>query len=242
MYNGCFITGTDTDIGKTVITAALFRAGLLQGLKVAAVKPVQTGVPAFNTLTAAEDAAVYKSAIADQVPPLTDVRIEVFYRFSIPCSPHLSARLEGKEIRVEEILNEIEKLQQDGYFALLEPAGGLYVPLNDNDANLDLIQQTLLPVLLVFANRIGCINHVLLSLSELCRRNIPVIGLISNCITEQSASGDFDVIRKDNIAVIEKFSGVPVLAEVPFFEKKDIAAWNTAAKILAPVWERMNDH
>jgi len=287
-YSGCFITGTDTDIGKTFITAPLFRAGLLQGRKVAAIKSVQTGVPAFDTPDIAEDAAVYRNATVENAivenvtvenatvenvtvenaavenvtvenvtteqvsPPIDapiDTNIVTLYRFSMPCSPHLAARLEGKEISIKEILNEIKSIQRKGYFTLIEPPGGLYVPLNENETNLDLIQQTHLPVLLVFANRVGCINHVLLSLSELRRRNIPVLGLISN-ETVHTAAPEYDIIRKDNIATLENISGIEVLAAIPFFEKKDekknekkseknTDTWNAAAEILASVWEKL---
>jgi adenosylmethionine-8-amino-7-oxononanoate aminotransferase len=255
MYSGCFITGTDTSIGKTFITAALFRAGLMYGgsqkRKVAAFKPVQTGVPANDFSTASEDAVVYLNAAADIES--TDGMVKTLYRYSAPCSPHLAASLDSKRIGTEKISTakitaEIMLLQQSGYFVLVEPAGGLYVPLNENETVLDLIQQAQtqrlrLPVILVFANRIGCINHVLLSLSELRRRNISVLGLISNENENNSpdrkeAGFDPETIRKDNIATIEKFGGVSVITEMPFFGKNDTDTWNEAAKILLPVWEK----
>lgn len=155
-----FITGTDTGVGKTVVSAIL-----QAGLGYAYWKPVQSG------LEEAGDTEVVRS--------LTGLPAAFFlpeaYRLQLPASPHISAAAEGLKI-------DMEKLVLPDYQGplLVEGAGGLMVPLNDTSLMLDLIKRFELPVLLVSRSTLGTINHTLLSLEALRSRQIEVLGVIVN--------------------------------------------------------------
>lgn len=218
-----FVTGTDTDVGKTVVTAALYRAALLEEIEAAVIKPVQTGVK--NGV--APDIQVYNAAVNDLVQKESP---KIFEGFFTPCSPHLAALLENRRITVRKLVEQIRI--EPNRLTILEGAGGLFVPLNETETMLDLIRESGFPVLLVFENRVGCINHVLLSLRELERQEIPVLGLVSNTLRKQSS----DEIETDNIETITKMSGVRVLARLPWISEFDLDAWNRLAVVVKPVF------
>ncbi|MFT3959648.1 MAG: dethiobiotin synthase [Desulfovibrio sp.] len=139
---GLFVAGSGTDVGKTVVTAALLRALLLAGINVQAVKPVQTGVAPEQAATAPlADARVYAAAVAGlpqsaSMPPATALRC-----FSLPASPHLAAAREGARLTCAALRNDIVCHSRAGTadMLLLEGAGGLRVPLNEREDMLDLM-------------------------------------------------------------------------------------------------------
>lgn len=160
MNKGVFVTGIDTEIGKTVVSAIL-----RQALSADYWKPVQSGdldhtdSDKIREWTQVENAIIHPES----------------YRLNTPMSPHASAAVDGVEIRLSEI-----RLPSTDNFLVAEGAGGLMVPLNDRECIIDLIQILGLPVVLVSRHYLGSINHTLLSLEALRRRSIPVAGLIFN--------------------------------------------------------------
>ena len=149
-----FVSGSGTDVGKTVVTAALLRALRLAGVAAQAVKPVQTGVRAGDEYAAPQaDAPVYAAAVSDltSLPELAPAA--VLRCFSLPASPHLAAAREGERLEAAElartILKHWESLDGAADILLLEGAGGLCVPLNEREDMLDLMAALDLPVLLV---------------------------------------------------------------------------------------------
>lgn len=193
--NGFFITGTDTGVGKTVISAALMIA-LRRQEKVCYWKPIQTGIEADNdTLTVSLLANCREEEIHD-----------VGFRLERPLSPHLSAKLSGTEITVEKTLQFI-KDQEAGKFWIVEGAGGVLVPLNNTEMITDLMKALRLPVILVARSGLGTINHTLLTLEALRSRDLKILGVILN--------GE---PNRENCQAIKHFGKVKVLAEVPRFE------------------------
>ncbi len=269
--NGVFITGIDTDVGKTVITAGLLRSFLCLEAdrtkrtaasaateshtlpQAVAFKPIQTGCTrnADGTLSA-PDADFYSKVVAD-LPAAHPVVAPVLFPFAIPCSPHLAAAREGTRIDPAKIIQAVEKLQQAGLFPLIEGAGGLYVPINEQSSMLDLMADLGLPVILVAANRLGVINHVLLSLNALQSRGVAVAGIIMNhpAHIEMSMedSEHNDLILRDNIATIRKLSQVPVFEEIPHLHhinsleedgsEKQKTNWRQLAQLLSCVAETL---
>lgn len=180
LARGFFITGTDTDVGKTVITAALLRAlsqALCpQGLPVQAVKAVQTGVDCAATQG---DAARYADAVADLALPMQPLPAATLRMFALAASPHLAARAQGQELDLQSLVDDIAVLYAANKACLLvEGAGGLHVPLNDSEDMLDLMQRLELPVIVVAANRLGVLNHALLSVAALEARNVQVAAVV----------------------------------------------------------------
>ncbi|MCR9102843.1 MAG: dethiobiotin synthase [bacterium] len=177
---GIFVTGIGTEVGKTVISALLVRA-----LKADYWKPVQSG-DLHNTDTMKVTA--WAGAAAGQIHPER-------YRLNLPMSPHASAADDGVQIRLEDF-----ELPQTDNFLVAEGAGGLHVPLNDQDCVIDLIQQLGLPVVLVSRHYLGSINHTLLSVEALRHRNIPIAGLVFNGDPHPSTE-----------SIIEKMTGIQPL-------------------------------
>ncbi len=156
MVKGYFVTGTDTGVGKTVISAALTLS-----LKGTYWKPIQAGLePCTDT---------------EWVKTMTGCAfLPEAYRLKAPLSPHAAAKLEGISISLSKIiLPPLEPI-------IVEGAGGILVPLNEKDLMIDLIEQLNLPVLIVARSALGTLNHTLLTLSGLRSRQIPVAGVILN--------------------------------------------------------------
>lgn len=219
---GLFISGTDTDVGKTMITAGLLRALLERApaaLRATACKPVQTGCFSdVNGTLRAPDAELYSRAVRGLNPVHRAVADPVFL-FSRPCSPHLAAASEQTRINGESIVQAVEQLRDEGLFPLVEGAGGLYVPLNESRTMLDLMADLGLPVLLVTANRLGAINHVLLSLRALQSQGLRVAGIVFNSpspVLEEDETTA--LLLRDNIETVRRLSGLPagaLILEIP---------------------------
>lgn len=173
-----WVVGTDTDVGKTMVTAALMRHFQTKGNKVIPYKPVQTGVVEENNQTYNSDTTFYQS-ISEQALIKEHVNS---YSLKEPASPHYAAMLEGVEIDKDIILRHINWLKTMYDIVICEGAGGLYVPLEERGTYvyLDLIQESQLPVVIVTRTTLGTINHTLLSLEALRMRGIPIAGIVFN--------------------------------------------------------------
>lgn len=194
-----YVTGIGTEVGKTVTSALLCRA-----LNAAYWKPIQAG-----DLANSDSIKVQKWAqLEDQ-----DVFPEA-HRLQTPASPHYAAAQDGLCIYVSQI-----NLPLTTKPLIVEGAGGLLVPLNEQETNLDLVEHLGIPVLLVARNYLGSINHTLLSLRLLKARNIPLAGLIY--------SGDNYL---DNIEIISQHSGVAPLIQIPEIATVDAAIINDLAQ------------
>lgn len=170
------IIGIDTDTGKTLITGLLARSAMKHDRAVATMKPVQTGCQATS-----DDIAEHRRIMGIGLQ-LYDIRgLSCPYVFKKPCSPALAAKLEGDEIELSVIGKALEELENQFDLVLVEGAGGLMVPLNSRETFLDLVLSLNLPVILVTNNRLGSINHTLLSLNVLKQNNVNVLGLVYNC-------------------------------------------------------------
>lgn len=227
-----FVTGTDTDAGKTAVTAGLLLALSRLGTEAFAVKPVQTGCTEKGGVPEAPDVAAWRAAGG---------RGEALFSFRVPCSPHLAARLEGARLEVSTLARACRECLSPGRVTLFEGAGGLYVPLNEEESMLDLMRELHLPVLLVVGNRLGCLNHALLSLDALDMAGLPVAGMVL-CRTTPPSLADAGtspeaeaLILGDNAARLAeegKKRGVPLLADIPYdasFSPADAACMDALA-------------
>jgi dethiobiotin synthetase len=169
------VVGIDTDIGKTVATGLIARSCKVHGINAITMKAVQTGCQGIS-----EDIVRHRQLMSVQ---LLDIDLEgktCPYLFAVPCSPHLAARLENRCIDCAEIRSQATRLAADFEVVLLEAAGGLFVPLNDETMFIDFVEQEKYPVILVTSNRLGSINHTLSALELLSSRNIEVAGVVYN--------------------------------------------------------------
>ncbi|NLV24106.1 MAG: dethiobiotin synthase [Deltaproteobacteria bacterium] len=208
---GFFITGTGTGVGKSVVMAALLRRLARRG-RVLGVKPVQTGCEEIRGEWFAPDPELWKMALAD-VMPMPDLFCPC--RLAAPCSPHLAARLAGIDIDLESLAEEIGRRSEGGDFVLVEGAGGLLVPIRGDKTMLDLAGRLGLPLLLVADNRLGVINHTLLSLAAIRGAGLPLSGVILNNTTP-AADNMERLIRNDNRETIRSLGQVAIVAEMPY--------------------------
>jgi dethiobiotin synthetase len=174
--NGVFIAGTGTDVGKTVVTRALARALTRRGLRIAAVKPVESGIARRPGEKHPTDAAALRAA-ANSIASDDDV---CAYLLDDPVSPHLAAARQGVRIDHARIEALLERASAAHDLVLVEAAGGLLVPLSDELLYADLIAETGLPLLVVAPNALGAISATLLTLEAARARCIEVLGVVLN--------------------------------------------------------------
>lgn len=178
-----FVTGIGTGVGKTVVATVLAEA-----LHADYWKPIQTGDAEGN------DSDLVKSLLHDG-----NIKVHTeAYRFAFPSSPHYAAQLESTAIDIQRIL-----IPQTQHKLVIEGAGGLFVPLNEKETMADLVTLLNAPIILVVNNYLGSINHTLLTLEAIQRRNMRIAGIIFN--------GDNYL---DNEEIIQKFTTVPVIGKV----------------------------
>ena len=183
-----FVSGIDTDIGKTVATGMLAKQLLQQGKSVITQKPVQTGCQDI-----AEDIAVHRKIMGIPMQEVDKQGLTMPEIFGYPASPHLAARLDGRALDLDKIRTSTQELATQYEIVLVEGAGGLMVPLTENLLTIDYIRQQGYPVILVTSGRLGSINHTLLSFSALKQYGISLYSLIFNHIhdsKDETIAGD----------------------------------------------------
>ncbi|MCG8343197.1 MAG: dethiobiotin synthase [Chlorobiales bacterium] len=191
------ITGIDTGVGKTVATGLLARALLKAGRKVTTQKPVETGGSGVSA-----DILRHREIMGMTLQDVDRDGTTCSYLFGHPASPHLAAALEKKRIDVSVIDRATSRLQAEYDIVLMEGAGGLLVPLNEELLFADYLQERAYPLVLVASSRLGSINHTLLSLEACRKRGLQLNGLLYNF-----AGGSDKVIARDTLRVLRKAPG-----------------------------------
>jgi len=214
----CFVTGTDTEVGKTRISAALLHWCAQQGWRSAGLKPVAAGTELIHGQRANEDVRTLRAAAS---LPLSDAEICPF-QFEAACAPHIAARLEGRAIERGVILQAARDLAARADALVVEGVGGFCVPLGPDWDTADLAQDLGLPVVLVVGLRLGCINHALLTAEAVRARGLRLAGWIGNAIDARMPW------REDNMAYLRerlaRQHGAPCLGLVPWLPSTDAAA------------------
>ncbi len=172
---GIFITGTDTDVGKTYIACKLARQLTSEGLKVIPKKPIESGCQNKDGELIPADASALKLAGAYD-GDLSDV---CAYRFEAPLSPVRAAGMKNQRITIKQLEHACQH-NTDAGFALIEGAGGFYSPLATDGLNADLAKALQLPVLLVANDRLGCINQILLTAEAISNRGLKLAAVVLN--------------------------------------------------------------
>lgn len=210
-----FVTGTDTDVGKTTIAAGLLRAARLAGLSTAAVKPVASGCEAGADGLRNSDAL---ALLAECSLPLSYAAVNPF-AFAPAIAPHLAAREAGVELKVEALAVAVQAvLARQADFTLVEGAGGWRVPLGEQATLADLPVALDLPVILVVGVRLGCINHALLTAEAITRDGLRLAGWVANVLDPQTSRLD------DNLRTLTERLAAPCLGRVPRLEQAGAAA------------------
>lgn len=220
MNQAFFVTGTDTEVGKTFVSVLLLHALRHAGHRVLAMKPVAAGAEATPAGLRNSDTEALRDAASFPV----DRALMNPYIFVPPISPHLAAREAGVSIEPALLDRHLQALKAQADWVLVEGAGGWLAPLSDDWSMADLASQLALPVVLVVGLRLGCINHALLTVEAIRNRGLPFLGWVANCVDPHMAR------RDDNIATLTSRIGQPPLAVVPFGAAPnqvefDLAAW-----------------
>lgn len=213
MKSGIFITGTDTDVGKTIVSAGLALVLRDRGMKVGVMKPVATGCYGKDERLISQDAAFLIEAAQNEHPPLTSP-----VRFRNPLSPNVAAMLEKKEVDVQGILKSYRQLQKYYDFLIIEGIGGLMVPLRKDYYVANLIREMGLPIVIVSYAGLGAINHTLLTVDAAMIRGLEVRGIIFNRVSVTN----YSLAELTNPKVIHDLSGVPILGSLPDIEGLNI--------------------
>lgn len=206
MKAGIFITGTDTEVGKTIVSAGLALCLRDRGVKVGIMKPVATGCYGPEERLISHDAAFLMEAAEGQFPPLHSPS-----RFRNPLSPNVAAMLEKKEVNVERILKSFRELAKHYDYMIVEGIGGIMVPLKKDYYVASLIRDMKLPLIIVSYAGLGAINHTLLTVDAAMIRGLEVKGVIFNRV----AVSNYSMAELTNPKVIHDLSGVPILGSLP---------------------------
>lgn len=208
---GIFITGTDTNVGKTVIAAGLVGALKAKGINVGVMKPIQTGGINKNNKLISEDLLILLKASKIK----EDTSLLNPYCFSYPAAPNLSSKLVKKKILINKIKKTYLTLQKKYEFMVVEGIGGLMVPIKNNYLVTDLIKDLNLPLLIVARASLGTINHTLLTIKCAQINALKILGIIINNPTLSKNT----LVERTNPKIIEKITKIPVLAVIPFDKK-----------------------
>lgn len=201
---GLFVTGTDTEVGKTWVTTALLRTLNAAGLRALGMKPVAAGAVATSAGLRNDDAlalaaAGWRAMPYDLVNP---------YCFAEPLSPHLAAARAGVKVRVAAIAEAYAALAREADVVLVEGAGGWLAPLSPRRPMAVIAERLRLPVILVVGLRLGCLNHAQLTARAVLADGLPLAGWIGNAIDPAMAC------RDDNIATLRALLPAPCLGIV----------------------------
>lgn len=207
MGRGIFITGTDTGVGKTFVSCSL--AALLHelGYRVGVMKPVETGCSERDGQLFPEDAVRLQQAAGCDEP----IQKICPYRFAEPLAPSIAAERTDDRIVIDHLLQVYQEISSHHDVTLVEGAGGLMVPLLPSFTYADFARVAKLPLIVVAANRLGAINHLMLTLEHALCKELSVIGYVLNCPIDQ-----ISLASDTNREVLMNLTGVPCLAELPF--------------------------
>ena len=192
-----FIRGMDTNIGKSYSTGYLAREWNAKGIRTITQKMIQTG-----NSNVSEDIKLHRHIMGCGWLPEDDERLTMPEVFTYPCSPHLASEIDKRAINFNKIKHATQQLSECFDAVLLEGAGGLMVPLTRKYLTIDYIQDNQYPLIFVVSGRLGSINHILLSLEAIQKRNIQLHTLIYNLYEDRD--GD-PIIREDTKTFIHQY-------------------------------------
>ncbi|SDT27033.1 dethiobiotin synthetase [Paenibacillaceae bacterium GAS479] len=205
---GLFVTGTDTGVGKTVVTAAITAMLRAEGMNLGVWKPVQSGALIGSGTTDAE--RLLKSTGINEsleaVAPFT---------YEAPLAPMLAARQAGATLKLEDVIAAGLPLAARYEALIVEGAGGVAVPLTENALVADLIAELSMPALIVARSGLGTVNHTLLTVSYLRQRGIPIVGVVLNDGESAESELNDDPSVAANAQLIEQYGGIGVLGRFP---------------------------
>ena len=219
MLPSCFVTGTDTDAGKTIVTGSILRYWARLGCRCVGMKPIASG---FELVDGEYVNADIEASLAYGTERLS-MELVNQYSFNPPIAPHIAARESGSVIDIDHIVGCYRELEQKVDRSVVEGAGGWRVPLQwpeDKMSNVNTIatlaKKLNLPVVLVVGMKLGCINHAILTAEAVLADGIELLGWVANSVDQNFSRS------KDNLLTLERLMPAPLLFEVPYFSSKSV--------------------
>ena len=226
---GYFITGTDTNVGKTVVTACLLTLYREQGIDTGVMKPIETGVDQECSSEANSDAK-FLLTISGNGDPLEEI---CPIRLKPTAAPLQAARITGQTIDISLILENFRRLQAKHDRMLVEGIGGLLVPLTADYSVSDLIKDMNLPLIIVSRFSLGTINHTLLTVKAARETGVEIAGIILNHSEDRS----LNEIELGQASLIQELSNVPVLGECPFIDSISVEKFDSKLEKKIEDWK-----
>ncbi len=227
MYKSVFVTGTDTKVGKTVAVLAIMQALAKTGRRVAGFKPIASG--SIETLLGLKNQDALHLQENANIPLLYEEVNPCLYHAE--CSPHIAARLEGKEIDFKLMSNGLKQLEEKTCCTLVEGVGGWRVPLSEHYTLANWVENEKLPVVLVVGIRVGCLNHASLTAEIIRHDGLEIIGWVANRISPKIEH------CTSIINTLEQQLKVPKLGEIPYLPNikyRDLSHYINLAPLYIP--------
>ena len=199
-----FITGTDTDVGKTYIASALVRYFVQQGQTAVGMKPIAAGCEKINGALHNADVSALLAA-SNLAARLEDVNP---YAFEPAIAPHIAAEQAGVTVSLSKIKHAFDALQSQADAVIVEGAGGFRVPINREHTMADLAVQLNLPVIMVVGVRLGCINHALMTAGSIRAAGLDLVGWVANRIEPDMPA------LEENVQTLKAMIKAPCIADV----------------------------
>lgn len=201
-----FMTGTDTNVGKTLIAAGLLVAAKNKGFTTAALKPVAAGCEKTDAGLRNDDALLLQSVITqkfyyEQINPIA---------LEAAIAPHIAAQQEKRTLSADRLTGFCRGVIGSADVTVVEGAGGWRVPINPRETMADLARNLQLPVIVVVGMRLGCLNHAFLTIEAIVRDGLPVVGWVANCIDAEMP------VLQENIESLKMRLPIPCLGIIPF--------------------------
>lgn len=212
--SGCYVTGTDTGIGKTVASTALLHALRARGLRAVGMKPVASGCARVDGAWRNEDALALQAA-SRPTPDYADVNP---FAFELPLAPELAGDAAGMEVALPPLLAAHARLSAQAHVVVVEGVGGWMAPLSRTLYQADLVRALGLPVVLVVGLRLGCLNHAYLSARAIAADGCRLAGWIASEVDPAMDRID------DNVALLAQRLPAPCLGRLPHVDGIDAAA------------------
>lgn len=219
-----FVTGTDTGIGKTLVSAALLHALGRHYPRVVGMKPVAAGTALIGGIQANDDVLALRAASTCQVPDTLDNPVLL----PDPLSPHIAAARAGVNISIAHLVACHRQLLERADAVVVEGAGGFMVPLSATETGADLAQALGLPVVLVVGLRLGCLNHALLTALAIRARGLTLAGWVANHVDPNMLA------QADNITFLQQQLHAPLLASIAYLAQPDARSLNLE---IPPAWK-----
>lgn len=199
--NGYFLTGSDTDVGKTYIACEIIRQLRQRGVDIETRKPAESGC----TLSAAGELLTHDAAALQQANDHRESLERIApYRFQAALAPHRAARIENRSLYLEDLVDACSR-DHPQHRLVVEGAGGFYSPLAENGLNADLASALQLPLIIVVKDRIGAINQALMTIEAVQNRQLRVAAIILNAVEAQIDEA------MDNVTDLKAYCNVPIV-------------------------------